>query len=101
MIATAESTFAGEPETVTALGIDETRRAKAKWETCSQSGVRRWVERWDTGLVDITGPVGLLAQVNGCAAKPVTDWLDKCEDACKATIEFVAIDMSMTYAKAA
>ncbi len=37
------------------LGIDETRRGKAKWETCPDTGARRWVDRWDTGLVDIAG----------------------------------------------
>jgi transposase len=103
VIATADPALAAEPEgvSVSVLGIDETRRGKAKWETCSKTGVRRWVDRWDTGLVDITGAGGLLVQVNGRAAKPVTDWLDKREDAWKANIEFVAIDMSATYAKAA
>jgi hypothetical protein len=101
VIATADPALAAEPEGVTVLGIDETRRGKAKWETCSKTGVRRWVDRWDTGLVDITGAGGLLVQVNGRAAKPVTDWLDKREEAWKANIEFVAIDMSVTYAKAA
>lgn len=99
--ATADPVLAAEPEAVTVLGIDETRRGKAKWETCPDTGVRRWVDRWDTGLVDITGAGGLLVQVNGRAARPVTDWLDKREPAWKANIEFVAIDMSATYAKAA
>src|SRR5271156_6878217 len=74
---TTDPALAAEPEGVTVLGIDETRRGKAKWENCSKTGVRRWVDRWDTGLVDITGTGGLLVQVNGRAAKPVTDWLDK------------------------
>jgi hypothetical protein len=100
-IATADPALAAEPEGVTVLGIDETRRGKAKWENCSKTGVRRWVDRWDTGLVDITGAGGLLVQVNGRAAKPVTDWLDNREEAWKANIEFVAIDMSATYVKAA
>ncbi|VBA44548.1 hypothetical protein LAUMK136_05671 [Mycobacterium attenuatum] len=102
VIATADPVLAAEPEPVAVLGIDETRRGKAKWETyCAQTGARRWVDRWDTGLVDITGSGGLLAQVNGRAAKPVTDWLDKRDPAWKTGIEFVAIDMSATYAKAA
>lgn len=33
------------------------------------------VDRWDTGLVDITGAGGLLVQVNGRAAQPVIEWL--------------------------
>ena len=54
-----------EPDPVRVLGIDETRRGKAKWETDPDTGRRIWVDRWDTGLVDITGDQGLLAQVNG------------------------------------
>ncbi|MGV0656791.1 transposase, partial [Mycolicibacterium thermoresistibile] len=101
VIATADPVLAGEPEAVSVLGIDETRRGKAKWETCSQTGTRSWVDRFDTGLVDTTGTGGLLVQVNGRAAKPVTDWLDQRDPGWKATIEFVAIDMSVTYANAA
>jgi transposase len=70
-------------------------------ETCPTTGVRRWVDRWDTGLVDITGTGGLLVQVNGRASQPVTDWLGGRDQAWRDGIEFVAIDMSTTYAKAA
>ncbi len=59
------------------------------------------MDRWDTGLVDITGAGGLLVQVNGRAAQPVIDWLAPREEQWKAGIKFVAIDMSATYAKAA
>ena len=83
VISTADPVLAAEPEPVAVLGIDETRRGKAKWETCPETGARRWVDRWDTGLVDITGTGGLLVQVNGRAAKPVTDWLDKRDPAWK------------------
>ena len=99
--ATADPVLAAEPGDVTVLGIDETRRGKAKWETCPDSGGRRWVDRWDTGLVDITGAGGLLVQVNGRAAQPVIDWLAPRDEQWKAGIKFVAIDMSATYAKAA
>ncbi len=54
-----------EPAPVAVLGIDETRRGKAKWESDPATGRRVWVDRWDTGLVDITGERGLLAQING------------------------------------
>ena len=73
----------------------------AKWETCPDTGGRRWVDPWDTGLVDITGAGGLLVQVNGRAAQPVIDWLAPRDQQWKAGIKFVAIDMSATYAKAA
>ncbi|KHJ73362.1 transposase, partial [Rhodococcus sp. Chr-9] len=65
LVVVADAALAGEPEPVMVLGIDETRRGKAKWETDPDTGVRSWVDRWDTGLVDLTGDQGLLAQVNG------------------------------------
>jgi hypothetical protein len=99
--ATADPVLAAEPDDVVVLGIDETRRGKAKWETCPDTGGRRWVDRWDTGLVDITGAGGLLVQVNGRAAQPVIDWLAPRDEQWKAGIKLVAIDMSATYAKAA
>ena len=52
--ATADAVLDAEPEPVTALGIDETRRGKAKYETCPNTGKRIWIDRFDTGLVDIT-----------------------------------------------
>ncbi|MBS9375981.1 hypothetical protein GON09_005002 [Rhodococcus sp. B50] len=55
VIAVADTALDDEPEPVRVLGIDETRRGKAKWETCPDTGARRWVDRWDTGLVDIAG----------------------------------------------
>ncbi|WP_415915337.1 ISL3 family transposase [Rhodococcus pyridinivorans] len=82
------------------LGIDETRRGKAKWETCPETGERRWVDRWDTGLVDLTGDQGLLAQVNGRTSAVVIDWFDARDETWKAQITHVAIDMSSVYAKA-
>jgi hypothetical protein len=36
---------------VVVVGIDQTRRGKAKWETDAATGQRNWVDRWDTGLV--------------------------------------------------
>lgn len=63
--------------------------------------MRRRVDRWDTGLVDITGADGLLVQVNGRSAQPVIEWLSSRDEQWKAGIPFVAIDMSVTYAKAA
>jgi len=101
VIATADPVLAGEPAPVRVLGIDETRRGKAKWERCAQTGTRVWVDRWDSGLVDIAGTGGLMVQINGRSAAPVCDWLDQREQAWRDGIEFVAIDMSAAYAKAA
>jgi transposase len=100
VVATADPVLDTEPKPVTVLGIDETRRGKAKYETCQKTGKRFWVDRFDTGLVDITSTGGLLVQVNGRSAKPVIDWLGQRDDAWRASITHVAIDMSVTYAKA-
>jgi hypothetical protein len=52
---TADPLLDTEPEPITVLGIDETRRGKAKYEMCPDTGTRVWVDRFDTGLVDISG----------------------------------------------
>jgi transposase len=59
------------------------------------------VDRFDTGLVDITGTTGLLTQINGRIAKPITDWITERGNPWRAAITHVAIDMSVTYAKVA
>ena len=83
------------------LGIDETRRGKARWESDPDTGRRVWVDRWDTGLVDITGDQGLLAQVNGRNSAAVIDWLAAQDPTWRAQITHVAIDLSPAYARAA
>jgi len=88
-----------EPAPVVVLGIDETRRGKAKWETDPDTGRRQWVDRWDTGLVDITGDQGLLVQVNGRNSAAVIGWLDEREAAWRQQITHVAIDLSPAYAR--
>jgi len=100
LIVVADAALGDEPEPVLVLGIDETRRGKAKWETGPDTGQRSWVDRWDTGLVDLTGDQGLLAQVNGRTSAVVIDWFDARDEAWKAQITHVAIDMSSVYAKA-
>ena len=101
VIAVAEPVLAVPPRPVRVLGIDETRRGKAKWEVCATTGARTWVDRFDTGLVDITGTQGLLGQVNGRTSKDVVTWLERQDQAWRDGIEFVIIDMSAAYAKAA
>ena len=73
-IAVADVALEAQPLPVRVLGIDETRRGKAKWESDPQTGPRVWLDRWNTGLVDITGDRGLLAQVNGRPSAAVMDW---------------------------
>ena len=100
VIAVADAVLDAEPDPVRVLGIDETRRGKAKWETDPDTGRRIWVDRWDTGLVDITGDQGLLAQVNGRNSGVVIDWLAERDQAWRAQITHVAIDLSTVYARA-
>ena len=100
VITVADAALEAEPAPVVVLGIDETRRGKAKWETDPDTGRRRWVDRWDTGLVDITGDQGLLAQVNGRNSQTVIDWLAQRDPGWSAQITHVAIDLSAVYARA-
>lgn len=100
VVIAADAVLDAEPAPVAVLGIDETRRGKAKWEADPTTGKRVWVDRWDTGLVDITGVQGLLAQVNGRHSGAVTDWLAEREPAWRAQVTHVAIDLSAAYARA-
>ena len=100
VITVADAVLDAEPAPVRVLGIDETRRGKAKWEYDPVLGRRVWVDRWDTGLVDITGDQGLLAQVNGRNSATVIDWLEGRPANWRAAITHVAIDLSMVYARA-
>ncbi|MCB0949642.1 MAG: ISL3 family transposase [Mycobacterium sp.] len=101
VIAVAEEVLETESVPVAVLGIDETRRGKAKWEYDPVLGRRVWVDRWDTGLVDITGDQGLLAQVNGRSSGAVVDWLATQDPTWRAQITHVAIDLCPAYARAA
>lgn len=57
---TTDPVLDAEPDPVRVLGIGETRRGKVKYETCQETTIRVWIDRLDTGLVDITGTGGLL-----------------------------------------
>jgi len=101
VITVADAVLEAEPAPVAVLGIDETRRGKAKWDTDPDTGKRIWVDRWNTGLVDITGDQGLLAQLNGRNSQAVIDWLNERDADWRAAITHVTIDLSMDYARAA
>ncbi len=100
VVAMADPVLAQQLTPIRVLGIDETRRGKAKWETDPATGVRTWVDRFDTGIVDITGDQGLLAQINGRDVNTVVAWIELQTPEFRAGITHVAIDMSATYAKA-
>lgn len=89
-----------QPDPLTVLGVDETRRGKGKGETDPGSGERPWVDRFDTGLVDITGRQGSLTPVKGRDAQTVIDWLDERGQTFQAVVRQDTMDMSASYAKA-
>nr|WP_228559510.1 transposase family protein [Catenulispora pinisilvae] len=69
------------PETtppVEHLGIDETRRGKARFRLVEgPDGGDVWevaTDRWHIGMVDLTGGAGLLGQVEGRNATSVNQW---------------------------
>ncbi len=95
VVALADPILARELAPIRVLGIDETRRGKAKWETDPATGARTWVDRFDTGMVDIAGDLGLLAQVNGRDVATVVDWINSQTAEFRAGITHVAIDMSV------
>ena len=89
-----------EPEPVTVLGIDETRRGKPRWVRDAEGG--RWVrvDPWDTGFVDLAGHQGLLGQTEGRTSKTVVDWLKARSEEFRMTVAYVAIDPAAAYAAA-
>jgi hypothetical protein len=97
----AERALPAAPPPVTVLGIDETRRGKGRWEFDPDTGAKTWVDRFDTGLVDLAGSGGLFAQVNGRNSQVVIDWLAEQEQQWLAAITHISMDTSATYARAA
>lgn len=89
-----------EPAPVRALGIDETRRGKPRWEQCNDTGKWVRVDPWDTGFVDLSGNQGILGQAEGRTTKTVVDWLYARTPEFREAIEYVAIDPAAVYAKA-
>ncbi|SQD95828.1 hypothetical protein FMEAI12_3350003 [Parafrankia sp. Ea1.12] len=77
------------------LGIDETRRGRARWEKDPQTG--KWsaaADRWHTGFVDAAGCGGLLGQIEGRATGDVLAWPADTPLTWRQGVRFVAIDMS-------
>lgn len=67
------------------------------WNTCHRAVAAMadsWVDRFDTGMVAISGDQGLLAQVNGRHVTTVVDWINAQTPAFRAGITDVATDMS-------
>ena len=100
-VAYADEVLPAVPPPVRVLGIDETRRGKGKYEVEASTGVKVWVDRFDTGLVDLDGTGGLFAQVNGRTSDVVIAWLKEQNPEWRAAITHVSMDTSATYARAA
>ncbi|WP_194894489.1 ISL3 family transposase [Catenulispora pinistramenti] len=86
------------------LGIDETRRGKAKFRLVTGAdGTESWevtADRWHVGFVDLFGGAGLLGQVEGRTAKKVSGWIEAQTDAWRSGVRFVAIDMCTIFKSA-
>jgi transposase len=100
-VAHAAQVLPEQPPPVTVLGVDETRRGKAHYETDPTTGEKAWVDRFDTGLVDLSGNGGLFAQVNGRTSKILIEWLQAQDPDWLANITHISMDTSATYARAA
>jgi len=86
---------------VEALGIDETRRGKAKFAYDPATETWRTVrDKWHVGFVDLYGGAGLLGQAEGRFAETVATWINTHDARWKAAVKFVAIDMCQIFASA-
>jgi transposase len=84
---------------VEALGIDETRRGKAKYAFDAVTG--KWCtvrDKWHVGFVDLYGGTGMLGQAEGRFAETVATWINTHDARWKAAVKFVAIDMCQIFA---
>ena len=92
----ADEVLPDGPPPVTVLGIDETRRGKGRYEIQTSTGVKVWVDRFDTGLVDLDGTGGLFAQVNGRTSAAVIAWLEAQDPEWRARITHVSMPQFST-----
>lgn len=85
-----------EPEPVEVLGIDETRRGRARWRK-RPDGTWDKLERFETNFVDLSGGQGLLGQAAGRTGSAVVDWLTARGPQWKQAVRVVAIDPAACY----
>lgn len=97
----AKATLPAQTPPVEHLGIDETRRGKAKFRLVTgPDGADVWevvADRWHVGFVDLTGGAGLLGQVEGRTAASVSEWIDAQSHAWRTGVRVVAIDMCTVF----
>lgn len=89
----------GPPAPTPVLGIDETRRERARWVRTGDGGWRR-SDPWETEFVDLASGQGLVGQVGGRSGASVEAWLAEQTEAFRDAIRYVALDPSAPYAAA-
>ncbi len=83
---------------MTVLGIDETRRGRRPaWVQDEVTGRWRLTERFETNVVDLNGPQGLVGQTSGRTKAAVVAWLDERGQVWKDTVEIIAMDPCASY----
>lgn len=86
------------PQPVRALGIDEIRRGKARWNTDPDTGVTtQLADRWHTGFTDLSGDQGILGHTEGRAKADVVAWLRTQPADWLAGIQLVATDLCAAF----
>ena len=97
----AKNTLPALTPVVEHLGIDETRRGKARFRLVTgPDGADVWevvADRWHVGFVDLTGGAGLLGQVEGRTSASVSEWIDAQSRAWRSGVRVVAIDMCTVF----
>ena len=90
----------GPPAPTTRLGIDETRRGRARWYQDPDTLEWEKLELFETNFVDLNGVGGLLGQASGRTKRSVIEWLDGQGQEWKDAVGVVAIDPCATYRRA-
>jgi hypothetical protein len=86
---------------VRVLGIDEVRRGRRRWRRDPDTGAAQLVaDAWHVGFVDISGPQGLLGQVEGRTVAAVTGWIESKPQSWRDQVRYVVIDMCSVFASA-
>lgn len=97
----AAEVLPAEPGPVEALGIDETRRGRPRFEADPDTGeLAQVADRWHVGFTDLSGGQGLLDQAEGRRARTVREWLDEQSQDWRDSVLYVAIDMCDVFAAA-
>ncbi|WP_433421412.1 ISL3 family transposase [Microtetraspora malaysiensis] len=101
MRAYAAQVLPEQPKPTEAIGIDEIRRGRPRWELDPATGKYRLVaDRWHVGFTDLSGGQGLLGQVEGRVSTAVATWLTARPAEWRNAVTHVAIDMCTVFRSA-